>query len=562
MKSIHGGDIYNNKVNMDFSVNINPLGIPHSVKEAMSDALSYADRYPDMACSGLKKAISEYFTQQGCSIQSEDVIPGNGASELFMAIAHALKPQKAVLLAPGFFGYEHVLRAVGCDIGYFLLDEQSDFSPAARLDALMDMLTDDTDIFFIANPNNPTGYLADSTFMKQIIGHCKEKHIYVVADECFMDFCEKNYSVLPLLCDYDNLIVVRAFTKLFAIPGVRLGYMLSKNEAVRQKVQRNLPEWNVSVLAQMAGEACIRESEYIKETASYVSRQRRLLSDGLKKLGFKVYKSDADFILFYSKLPLYDILLNKGILIRDCSNYVGLSEGYFRVAVKTYDENVRLLKVIGECIEKIKQLEPMEIEKRSFEIISHELSEMQITLPADQEMITKRVIHTSADFDYIQTLKYSKDAVAIAKRLISEGADIVTDTNMALSGINKKYLAKFGGQAHCFMADDEVALIAKEKKTTRAAVSMEFASRIDKPVIFAIGNAPTALIELYDMIEKGIYKPAFVIGVPVGFVNVEAAKELIMETGVPYIVNVGRKGGSNIAAAICNALIYSLVDRG
>lgn len=204
----------------------------------------------------------------------------------------------------------------------------------------------------------------------------------------------------------------------------------------------------------------------------------------------------------------------------------------------------------------------MEIEKRSFEIISHELSEMQITLPADQEMITKRVIHTSADFDYIQTLKYSKDAVAIAKRLISEGADIVTDTNMALSGINKKYLAKFGGQAHCFMADDEVALIAKEKKTTRAAVSMEFASRIEKPVIFAIGNSPTALIELYDMIEKGIYKPAFVIGVPVGFVNVEAAKELIMETGVPYIVNVGRKGGSNIAAAICNALIYSLVDRG
>lgn len=213
-------------------------------------------------------------------------------------------------------------------------------------------------------------------------------------------------------------------------------------------------------------------------------------------------------------------------------------------------------------MKKIKQLEPMEIEKRSFEIISHELSEMQVTLPADQEMITKRVIHTSADFDYIQTLKYSKDAVAIAKRLISEGADIVTDTNMALSGINKKYLAKFGGQAHCFMADDEVALIAKEKKTTRAAVSMEFASRIDKLVIFAIGNAPTALIELYDMIEKGIYKPAFVIGVPVGFVNVEAAKELIMETGVPYIVNVGRKGGSNIAAAICNALIYSLVDRG
>ena len=201
----------------------------------------------------------------------------------------------------------------------------------------------------------------------------------------------------------------------------------------------------------------------------------------------------------------------------------------------------------------------MEIEKRSFEIISHELSEMQVTLPADQEMITKRVIHTSADFDYIQTLKYSKDAVAIAKRLISEGADIVTDTNMALSGINKKYLAKFGGQAHCFMADDEVALIAKEKKTTRAAVSMEFASRIDKPVIFAIGNAPTALIELYDMIEKGIYKPAFVIGVPVGFVNVVSSKELILSLKkTPFIVARGRKGGSNIAACICNALLYMI----
>lgn len=192
----------------------------------------------------------------------------------------------------------------------------------------------------------------------------------------------------------------------------------------------------------------------------------------------------------------------------------------------------------------------MEIEKRSFEIISHELSEMQITLPADQEMITKRVIHTSADFDYIQTLKYSKDAVAIAKRLISEGADIVTDTNMALSGINKKYLAKFGGQAHCFMADDEVALIAKEKKTTRAAVSMEFASRIEKPVIFAIGNAPTALIELYDMIEKGIYKPAFVIGVPVGFVNVEAAKELIMRYGFTT---------GSCAAAASKAAAYMLL---
>lgn len=203
----------------------------------------------------------------------------------------------------------------------------------------------------------------------------------------------------------------------------------------------------------------------------------------------------------------------------------------------------------------------MEIEKRSFEIISQELAARNITLPSDQELITKRVIHTSADFEYVDTLKYSKDAVAKAKDLIAAGADIVTDTNMALSGINKKMLAKFGGQVHCFMADETVAKLAKERKTTRAAVSMEMASKIEKPVIFAVGNAPTALIQLYEMMQQGIYKPAFVIGVPVGFVNVEAAKELIMETDVPLIVNKGRKGGSNIAAAICNALIYTMVDR-
>lgn len=203
----------------------------------------------------------------------------------------------------------------------------------------------------------------------------------------------------------------------------------------------------------------------------------------------------------------------------------------------------------------------MEIEKRSFEIISQELAARNIILPPDQELITKRVIHTSADFEYVDTLKYSKDAVAKAKDLIAAGADIVTDTNMALSGINKKMLAKFGGQVHCFMADETVAKLAKERKTTRAAVSMELASKIEKPVIFAVGNAPTALIQLYEMMQQGIYKPAFVIGVPVGFVNVEAAKELIMETDVPFIVNKGRKGGSNIAAAICNALIYTMVNR-
>ena len=204
----------------------------------------------------------------------------------------------------------------------------------------------------------------------------------------------------------------------------------------------------------------------------------------------------------------------------------------------------------------IEHVLPEDIEHRSFEIISEELRNRGITLSPETEMVTKRVIHTSADFDYAQTMTYSPNAVAIAKELIQNGADIVTDTNMALAGINKKTLASHGGEAHCFMADEDVARIAKERQVTRATVSMEKAAGIQKPVIFAVGNAPTALIRLYELIQEGKVNPALIIGAPVGFVNVVEAKELIMTAGVPYIVPRGRKGGSNIAATICNAMLY------
>lgn len=209
-------------------------------------------------------------------------------------------------------------------------------------------------------------------------------------------------------------------------------------------------------------------------------------------------------------------------------------------------------------MKEIEQLRPEEIEKRSFEIITEELKSRGVELPEEEALVTKRVIHTSADFDYVNTLTYSEHAVQTAKELILQGADIVTDTNMALAGINKKMLARYGGDAHCYMADETVAKLAKERGITRAAVSMEMAAKREKPVIFAIGNAPTALIRLYEMIQDQTYIPAFIIGVPVGFVNVEIAKELILKTDVPHIINRGRKGGSNVAAAICNAIIYEL----
>ncbi len=198
---------------------------------------------------------------------------------------------------------------------------------------------------------------------------------------------------------------------------------------------------------------------------------------------------------------------------------------------------------------------PSEIEKKSFEIIEEEL---EVELDPTLAPIIKRVIHTTADFSYVDNLCFSKNVVEDTLKALREGASIVTDTNMGKSGINKTRLAKYGGSVHCFMADEDVALRAKEENTTRATISMEKAASLNEDFIYAIGNAPTALISLYEMIQQGKVKPRLIIGVPVGFVNVVEAKELIMSTNIPYIVARGRRGGSNVAAAICNALIYQL----
>lgn len=207
-------------------------------------------------------------------------------------------------------------------------------------------------------------------------------------------------------------------------------------------------------------------------------------------------------------------------------------------------------------LDDIERLEPMEIERRSFEIISKEAGDR---IPDDiRAMIIKRVIHTSADFDYIDQLCFSEGAVERGLDALKNGAWIITDTNMALSGINKSSLKKVGGEAHCFMADEDVAEEAKRLGITRASVCVDKASRLDRPLIYAVGNAPTALIRLYELIQAGKIRPELIIGVPVGFVNVVQSKELIMQTDIPYIVAKGRKGGSNVAACICNALLYLL----
>lgn len=208
---------------------------------------------------------------------------------------------------------------------------------------------------------------------------------------------------------------------------------------------------------------------------------------------------------------------------------------------------------------ELENVEPRDIERRSFEIITQELGDRK--LDPEKELIIKRCIHTSADFDYADTLCFSEDVVKKALDALRQGACIVTDTQMGRSGINKRALARYGGEVYCFISDEDVAETAKKNGTTRATASMDKAASLQKPLIFAIGNAPTALVRLYELIEEGKINPALIIGVPVGFVNVVQSKELIMKTDAPYIVAKGRKGGSNIAACICNALLYILDDR-
>lgn len=208
---------------------------------------------------------------------------------------------------------------------------------------------------------------------------------------------------------------------------------------------------------------------------------------------------------------------------------------------------------------KLQNVLPADIEKRSMEIISEELG--QIHIDPEKIDIVKRVIHTSADFDYARNMLFSEGVVEKALEALQNGATIVTDTNMACTGINKMGLAKLGAKAVCYMADADVAERAKEAGSTRAAACMEKACQIEGPVIIAVGNAPTALVRLDELVKEGKIKPVLVIGVPVGFVNVVESKEIIMKTGIPYIVARGRKGGSNVAAAICNALIYKLTRK-
>ena len=337
---IHGGDIYRNHIELDFSVNLNPLGIPKAVKKALIQAVEVCNCYPDPKAEKLKKAVAEMLI-----IPEEYLLFGNGASELFMAVVHGIQPKKIVIPIPSFYGYEYAAEAIKGKTIYYLTKKEEGFRVTEEI---YQALTEEVDLLFLANPNNPTGNRISVKELQRILYYCKEKGINVVLDECFIEFCGEEFSMLSEIEQFENLILIRAFTKIFSIPGVRLGYLICSNSRLCYKIQRQLPEWNLSCFAQAAGLACTKQTDFVRETISYVEKEREFLERGLKQMGFLVFPSQANFLFFYSEVPLYKKLLQKGILIRDCRNFKGLSEGFDRIAVKNREENKRLLEAIRE----------------------------------------------------------------------------------------------------------------------------------------------------------------------------------------------------------------------
>lgn len=342
-RKLHGGDIYRHPDVIDFSVNTNPLGTPESVKRAVQESVAKIEHYPDVRCEALREAISRFE-----QVNMEEILCGNGAAELFFAAVQAVWPQKALVIAPSFSEYEEALRSVGAEVEYYYLCEEDNFQIRGDY---VDKLSEEIDMIFLCNPNNPTGVLLERKFILEVLKRCKEKNSLFVLDECFVDFVEEpeNYTIKDMLKEYPNLFLLKAFTKRYAMAGVRLGYGLSSNQRLLEKIQHCGQPWAVSTVAQKAGIAALKEEEYVKRSMAYVHAQRKKLIKNLTLLGYKTFDSKANYIFFQGEEGLYEKCLEKGILIRDCSNYYGLKKGYYRVAVKLQEENEKLLEVLKAC---------------------------------------------------------------------------------------------------------------------------------------------------------------------------------------------------------------------
>lgn len=344
----HGGDIYTYRDMLDFSVNVNPFGPSEAVLEAAKRGIDKCCAYPDSRCRALRAAL-----EKKLEIPQEFILPGNGAAELFFSLVTAEKPKKALIPVPAFSEYERALRTVGCQIRYYQTEEKENFRLTERF---LEELTEDLDMVFLCSPSNPAGQVIPEELLRRIIRRCGEMKIRLVLDECFIEFAdrEKAFYAERVTEDCPQLFVVRAFTKMHAIPGLRLGYGITSDTELMERLCRARQPWSVSIPAQEAGIAALSEAEdrRAEKTRALIRTEREWLEQELKGLGFRVIPSEANFILMYSETDLAEGLKEKGILIRDCGNYRGLGKGWYRTAIRLHEENRLLAEALQEICER------------------------------------------------------------------------------------------------------------------------------------------------------------------------------------------------------------------
>lgn len=347
----HGGDIYRNPVRHDFSINLNPLGMPEGVKRHLKETVEDWACYPDPQCEALRTALAAFH-----QISADRILCSNGAADLIYQLVQTIKPRQALLLSPGFAEYEQALTGSGCEITWFRLKPENQFFP--DMHEFCEQITPDTDLVFLCNPNNPTGHAVPKNQILNLAARCEETGTWLILDECFCDLLDdpEGYSVVPEAERFLHLFILRAFTKTYAMAGLRLGYGICGDRALLQKLSAGRQPWSISVPAQEAGCAALQETAYLNEARGILKTGRSYLTRELRRLGFTVYDSDINFILFFYEeesrpLDLYEACLKRGILLRDCSNFTGLSHGYYRVCVSRQKENEILIHTLEQILE-------------------------------------------------------------------------------------------------------------------------------------------------------------------------------------------------------------------
>lgn len=340
-KQIHGGDIYSSHYQMDFSTSISPLGVPDTVRKAYLEAVLTLHQYPDVECRELRQALSEHY-----SVPKDWLICSSGAAELIYAIAFAKRPRTALLLEPSFSEYETSVRLSGCqDVRFYTCREETGFLVGTDL---LEMITDDLDIFFLCNPNNPTGVLVPQELMLEIVLRCKQKNVLLVLDECYVGLLRqpKQVTMLRQIGGNENLFLINAFTKMYAMPSLRLGFGISSDTVFLEKVRDLLQPWNVSGPAQACGIAALQDPGYVRRVRICVREEMTYLRETFDRIGITWYGSEGNFMFFKGPEDLFSRCGREGILIRDCSSYRGLGPGFFRVAAKTRRENEKLCGIL------------------------------------------------------------------------------------------------------------------------------------------------------------------------------------------------------------------------